>query len=689
MKKNNELLLIKRLITLFIACQSFVCVCSQNSWTEWSEMIDDDDDLSSWQTMYEELSELAENPININTVTKEQLEALPFLSDIIIENILYYLYKYGPMLTKNELLGVEGMDWKTRKLLSEFIYIGKADDPKNNLKLKNILKYGKQEITARLDIPFQQKAGYADYDEETLAKSPNKKYYGDPLYTNLRYRFNYRQQLFFGLTAEKDPGEPMFSKYNKKGYDSYSAYFFIENYKKIKSLALGHYKASFGYGLVINTGNFFLNSTNDPYSMNRMGNGLKKYTSTDESDMLQGAGLTYKIAPRWSASLFVSHKQIDALVDSLLIKSFKTDGYHRLYKDLQKKNTATNSLIGSNINYNGKYFEMGITAVYNFLNKELNPDLKPYNVYYPRGKYFFNTGINYKIYLKRLIFSGETAVDKNGRLSTINFLIYSPSVNTSFFLVNRFYDKQYQSLTADSYCQNSYVQNEQGIYIGLKTKPLYEMNLSCFADLFRFPYRKYGVDANGTYGLSAMVNLSYSPSNSLYMLIKYTCKNRAKNFTDADGNDMVIPYIRQRLSYQLSYSPREQTGVKIVIDGNRCSFYRQQPSYGWSVSANVKYKFSRTPLRVSLYGAYFHTDDYNSRVYLYEPGILYSFSMSSFYGQGVRISAVTSMDLTRRITLQMKFGWTHYYDRDTIGQDAEEIQGNDKSNLSLQLRMKI
>ena len=34
----------------------------------------------------------------------------------------------------------------------------------------------------------------------------------------------------------------------------------------------------------------------------------------------------------------------------------------------------------------------------------------------------------------------------------------------------------------------------------------------------------------------------------------------------------------------------------------------------------------------------FFTDDYASRIYLYEPGLLYAFSMISFYGKGTRLA---------------------------------------------------
>ena len=99
----------------------FTClnVCAQSDWMEWEEQIGEEADLSSWEEQYENLSELAEHPFNINTVTKEELEQLPFLSDKMVENILYYVYKYGPLVSLNELWGVEGMDKQTQMFLKD------------------------------------------------------------------------------------------------------------------------------------------------------------------------------------------------------------------------------------------------------------------------------------------------------------------------------------------------------------------------------------------------------------------------------------------------------------------------------------------------------------------------------------------------------------------------------------------
>ena len=86
------MMLKKYVLACLLAC-CIVNISAQSDWVEWEENTLEVEDLTYWQEKYEELSELAEHPFNINTITKEQLEQLPFLSDKLIENILYYLYK--------------------------------------------------------------------------------------------------------------------------------------------------------------------------------------------------------------------------------------------------------------------------------------------------------------------------------------------------------------------------------------------------------------------------------------------------------------------------------------------------------------------------------------------------------------------------------------------------------------------
>ena len=355
---------------------------------------------------------------------------------------------------------------------------------------------------------------------------------------------------------------------------------------------------------------------------------------------------------------------------------------------MEKKHTVSNHLTGCNLTYNGKFTEFGLTAVYNRFNRVLNPDARPYNLYYPRGNYFYNIGVNYKFFLHRFTLSGETAMDKAGKIAILNAISYQPSVNTNLLFIHRYYDKRYQSLYGNAFGENSKLQNETGAYLGLETSFLGKFKLLCYGDFFHFFYRRYQVDRDHTSGFDGLCQLSYSPFNSLSMLIKYAYKNKAKNYTSPDETKFVLPYVRQRLHYQCSYAPNAYLSLKGVAEGVMASYNGREKSTGGYVSGTVKGSIPKIPVQASVTGTWFHTQDYNSRVYVYEPGLLYAFSMNSFYGRGTRMAINLKYTWKNRLMIQAKWGWTHYQDRNRISSGTEEIQGSDKADLQVQVRVK-
>lgn len=98
---------------------------AQDVWEEQAEqwVTDNEEGRLALDSYFEELAEWRTHPLNLNTATKEDLERFPFLSDQLVENILYYLYKYGPMLTLNELAMVEEMDRQTIQYLRPYVGI--------------------------------------------------------------------------------------------------------------------------------------------------------------------------------------------------------------------------------------------------------------------------------------------------------------------------------------------------------------------------------------------------------------------------------------------------------------------------------------------------------------------------------------------------------------------------------------
>ena len=684
----------KWLKSMLIACVSVVFnvhnLYSQEILEDIGEQVLMNGDASSyqWENLLEELADLKENPLPINKATKDQLARFPFLSDELIENILYYLYKYGPMLTEKELLMGEDMDLQTIRYLKPFITFEQPEKEEFKLSLNHLSTYGKHELSTRVDIPFYAKKGYQPIASEEIKENPNKRYLGYSFYHHLRYSFRYSDHVYAGLTVEKDAGEPFFAGKNKKGYDYYSPYVLIRNIGKIKALALGNYRLNYGYGLVMNT-DFNMGKLAMITALGNKSTEIKKHSSTDEYNYFQGMAGSYRLTKRWTIDAFYSYRKMDGTVENQFITSLKDDGYHRLPRDFEKKNTFTNQLIGSNIHYNGKYFETGLTVVYNVFNKVLNPIPRSYNKYYPHGRDFFNASMNYKVFWKRFSFMGETAIDKAGKIATINMLRYSPKGSFQLFVMNRFYDVAYQSIYARSIGEGSQVQNESGIYIGLETNILQSFKLSAYGDLFYFPWKKYQLSKNGTSGFDGMVQLSYSPSYELDMFIRYRYKSKHKDLTLDNKEKTTLPYIQQKWKYQLNYSPTDELMLKTQVDMVRNGYQYHTPSWGILVGQSIGYTFKNLPLHLYFNTAWFQTDDYASRISMYEKGLLYAFSITSFYGKGERFALNIRYVLNEHLIFQVKYGLTHYRDREVIGSGLEQIEGNCKNDLYLQLRLKF
>lgn len=684
----------KWLKVILITCLSVVLpvnnLSAQHVLEEIAEQLitNDEDNAYQWENLFEELSDLKENPLNINSATKEQLERFPFLNSQLIENILYYLYKYGAMVSINELMVVEDMDLATFRLLKQFITCQPLEEKTHTPTLKSILKYGKQELSARMDIPLYTRAGYQPFTSDYIKENPNKRYLGPSFYHNLRYKFRYTDKVYIGFTAEKDPGEPFFAGNNKKGYDYYSPYFYIRDFGKIRALALGNYRLNYGYGLVMNT-DFNMGKTTALNTLLNRESGIKKHSSTDEYNYFQGIAGSIQLSEHFTADAFYSYRQMDGIVDNRFITSLKEDGYHRIPRDYEKKNSLTNQLIGSNIQYNGKNFELGLTAVYNFFNKVLNPTYRPYNKYYPRGSDFFNLGANYKFFLKKLTWMGEVAMDKDRRMAALNTLRYRPKANFQLIAMHRFYDVAYQSMYARSVGEGSMVQNESGFYLGMEADELWYFKLTAYIDFFYFPWKKYQMTKNGTRGIDGVIQLDYSPNHELDMFIRYRYKNKFKDYNPAEGDKITVPYIQQKGRYQLTYSPNDELVLKTTADVVYNAYQHKDPSKGFLIKQSIGYKFPKLPLQLDASVAWFKTDDYASRITVYEKSLLYSFSMPSFYGEGERFSFNTRYELNKHIVLQGKYACTHYRDREVISSGLEQIEGNLKSDLYFQVQFKF
>ncbi|MDD4514773.1 helix-hairpin-helix domain-containing protein [Massilibacteroides sp.] len=676
---------------LFISC---LVTCynaeAQSSFSvdKWKEYIDnlalDDVTVESVETLYDELSYLVENPFDLNRVTAEQLNKLPFLTDKQIKTIVGYRQKYGQMFSVYELKNVEGLDLNTLELLIPFVYISSPSVENRLVSVDNLLKYGHNELYFRMDKGFQQKKGYTSVSDSILTLYPNRKYLGEDFYNSVRYAYKFDDRIQFGFVAEKDGGEPFFTK-RHKGYDYYSVHLLIKDIKWLKTLAVGDYKMAFGQGLVVS--NDYSPSRSVILSQaDRRNNGFRRHYSTNEYDFFRGVGVTLNYK-QIDASLFYSDKYLDANIDSLLITSLKTDGLHRLQRDWDKRNQARMRTLGGNIRYVSENFYLGLTALnYSFGRKLYEPELKPYNLYNFRGRENTNVSVDYLLRRGSVKFYGETAISANGAIAILNGLQIQPTSYASFLLLYRNYDKKYQAFFGNAFGQNSSVQNEEGIYLGMQISSFAYWKLSAYADMFRFPWLKYGVDSPSS-GKEYMLQMEHNRGKSNSFSLRYRYKQ-------SEINETVENYIhigkqdQHRLRFQFIHS-LHAWNFRTSLDGVVYKKETSKLSKGWMLGQSISFQPQKGKIKADFYTAYFDTESSSVTISSFERTPLYVYYRPSFYGQGIRFAGTLRYDLSRQLMVTVKLSTSHYFDRDKIGTDLEEIEGSNKTDLNFILRWKF
>ena len=636
---------------------------------------------------YELLSDLAEHPINLNQTSRSQLEQLPFLSAQQVEELVAYMDRYRPMRSLSELLMIESLDRSTRRLLSYFVVIGDTLVPRQTVKsvLSHLLQDGHATLEASLRQPFYKRKG------------DDGKYLGYPQRHDLRLQFASRDQLKFGLTAAQDAGEPFFSNRNNLGYDHYSYYFQLRRMGRLEALNLGMYRVQLGMGLVMNS-SFYLGKLASLQSLGRSTHALTAYTSRSMADYLQGAAATVRLSSDWHLTAFASYRPIDATLNSDgTVRTIDTDGYHRTETEMEKKNNTHETDLGFSLswtpsrpNYSS---HLSLNAVYTHFDRPLVPyptaaaASQEYRRYYPEGSSFLNVSLDYGLTSARFSFSGETALNGDGALAAIHTASLRATDQVSLMLLHRYYDKRYTSTHARSFSEGSSTQNEHGLYLGATWTPSRKFLLQGYADYAHFPFLRYRVGAPSDALDAFLLARTYYNIGTFEARYRFRIRQR----DDADRVQLINRYEhRARLRFLCPVISSDVAGVPSLtlqtqVDGALLSSY-EQTSRGVMVSQQASFRYRW--LRLQGYFGWFRSDDYDSRLYQYEPSVLYDFSFPSYYGHGIRYSLTARADCGR-LSFLAKIGTTDYFDRAVISSGLQQIDGSSQTDLLLQILLKV
>ncbi|HUM66733.1 MAG TPA: hypothetical protein PLV32_12830, partial [Chitinophagaceae bacterium] len=81
----------------------------------------------------------------------------------------------------------------------------------------------------------------------------------------------------------------------------------------------------------------------------------------------------------------------------------------------------------------------------------------------------------------------------------------------------------------------------------------------------------------------------------------------------------------------------------------------------------------------------FETSSYASRLYAYENDVMYSYSIPVFFDKGYRYYFTINYDVSKKLSLWLRWAQTIYRDKERVGSGQDEIAGNRKSEIKLQV----
>ncbi len=657
-----------------------------------SEQLEDENiDLTA---LVENLNFFFENPLNLNSADEESLNELGLLTDVQINDLLLHRKLFGKMISIYELQSLPYWDLNTISLVLPFV---KVDDKLDQLhvSLKEAIKQGKFEAYFRFQTILEDKAGYEDVPDSIL-NSSNSYYHGDPNRYYTRLRFSYRTNLSVGITAEKDPGEQFFKGAQSNGFDFYSAHAFYKGGKYLKSVALGDYQVQVGQGLNFWSGYAF-GKTADVTNVKKSAKSLKPYTSVDETRFLRGAAfeLGYK---KFSLTTFGSYKAVDASVivgDSLeedlqFVSSINLTGLHRTNSEIAKKNQLNEIVVGSNLRYKLRNLHLGLAAVYLGYDRDFVKDTLPYNRFDFRGKSNFSISGDYSWVYHNFNFFGEVSRSSySGGFANLHGVLFSLDRKVQMSLVYRNYARDYQTFYNAGFAEGSKTQNEKGLYAGMKISWTRAISTNVYIDAFKFPWLKFQVDGPSV-GHEYMVQQGYRPSRNFEIYVRFREQEKQRNSRLSDGTITELENILQRnYRFNLSYKVSESVKLKSRVEYVTISRPSKDKEDGMIITQDIIYKPKSSPISLSLRYALFDTDSYDTRIYTYENNALYVFSVPSYYYRGSRAYAMVRYKFFRKFDLWVRYGVSIFANRSSIGSGAEEIKGGNKTDITVQLRMKF
>jgi hypothetical protein len=411
---------------------------------------------------------------------------------------------------------------------------------------------------------------------------------------------------------------------------------------------------------------------------------------------------TVRIKPV-EVSGFASYHPRDATINSFdttgsvveTITSLSTSGYHRTGAELSKRNTLTELVCGGNASFSmapGQQvgFKIGLTGIYYRYSASLSPKIYTYNQFGFRGRDNANTGIDVQLRYHGIYFFGEAGRSLNTGTAWLAGVFFAPDPVIGITLICRNYGTGYQDLFSNAFGQNSLNSNEKGIYTAVNAAIHPKVTVSGYIDIFSFPWLKYRVDSP-VRGLEFGTMLGWQASRDMMISLRLYQKNTRMNGSAAPGQNMhtLTDFLCRSYRFSMEWSASAGIHLKTRVEVKETGVPDAAHQTGYLVYQEAQVKISRWVEALHLRITLFDIPAYESRIYVYEPEVLYGYSVPAYQGQGMHSSLVTKIAVSRHLDLWIRGAITCYTDRQTVGTGNDMTEGNVRGELTGQVLVRF
>jgi len=580
------------------------------------ETTGDDDELP------QHLSWLKKHPLDLNKCTAEELALQGLLSELQISQLVQYRSVLGKLVNKYELQAIPAWDIATIRAILPFIFIGDATAA--NIPLRERWKGGDNRLQLRSNFIAERAVGYVSPGDSTAPR-----YAGSRLGLLVRYHYNFKNQLRWGITGEKDPGEPFFRGAQRAGFDFYGFHFFLRNKGMVKAFAAGDFTFNLSQGLV-NWQTMAFTRSADAMAIKRQGAVVRPYTAAGEYNFYRGLAITIG-RHHWEHSFFVSARKLDggAMEDSvgnIAGTAVNTSGLHRSIAENQHRGETSLYSAGLRLQWQKGNVKWGVHSVFHQFSTLPAKADHPYQLFADLRRVWLNAAMDAGYTWRNLHVFSELAFDRRGSAAVVTGLLVSVAARISCSFLYRHISPAYHSLHGDAFTANSGPGNENGMYMGIRVQLSPVSSLDAWADIFRFPWLTYRADAPSA-GTDALIRWLYTPSKTTTLSVQYRARNRMQHMPGLNG---IYPYATRQFRLQLSMTVSKQL---VVV--NRAEWVHDtKPGDGYLIFSDFRYAPVQRNQSIGARFQYFETDGFDERIYTLEQYLPLTYAVPFYYGKG-------------------------------------------------------